>query len=492
MFLLEFLSLKFILFLFVVIIVSYKCCNRYRNLWLLICSALFYLVSSPKYFGLLILLIVLTYSLGIAISRYKKKSVYVLSVLCIVSLLIFFKYTQALVDIVNKLILLGNGTKVIDFGLEIIMPLGISFITFQSISYLGDIYYSKIEVEKNFINVALYISYFPNIMSGPIQKAQHMLNEIKKPNIFNYDKAMHGLFLFIFGALQKFYVSDKLAPIANTMLATIENYSGFQYIFFIIIYALYIYSNFNSYSDMAIGISKLLGIELTQNFRRPYLSKTVKEFWQRWHISLSSWFIDYVYIPLGGNQKGKIRYYTNVIIIFLLSALWHGAELHFILWGLLNAIYQIIGDLTYKLRNRTYSKLHINTHSSVIDWFRRIIVFFLIAISWIFFAVPDIAVSFHIIKSMIFPSFSSLQGINDILILSRVNSAADIIEVCLPVIVFVAVQIIREKHSIIAWIRNRPKIIRNLIYVTAAVLLIFGYFSGYKGYGDRGFIYGKF
>lgn len=297
--------------------------------------------------------------------------------------------------------------------------------------------------------------------------------------------------LFAFGALQKFYISDKLAPMINNMQTAFlqEQHGGFHYMFFAFVYAIYLYSNFNSYSDMAIGVAEILGLRYSPNFKRPYLSQSIKEFWQRWHISLNSWFVDYVYIPLGGSRKGKLRYYINIMLVFFLSGLWHGASLHFIAWGLLNGVYQIVGNLTANIREKIYGILRIDKSSRLVVLFKRLCVFYLISVSWIYFTIPGVKKGTRMIVSMLLPSIDSLL---DGWIFAQFESEITMITIICTLIIFAVIQIMREKQSVSKAICQKKTVLRYALYVVAALLLLFGYVGSFSGIGNGGFVYGNF
>lgn len=482
----DFLSLPFIAFLLITALINYLLPQHLRTAGLFAGSLIFYYVGAKQFFPLLLILCLITYLFGLLLHRYRKRYLYALGVLCILAALGYFKYASFLLDLVNRL--MGSG-----FALgEIIAPLGISFMTFQAISYLGDVYYEKIAAEKNPIITALQVCFFPNVTSGPIQKAKNFIPQIKQKAVFDETLIRHGLLLFAFGGLQKYFISDKLAPLVNNMqsaLLTESGHAGFHYIFFAFVYALYIYSNFNSYSDMAIGIAEILGIRFSENFKRPYLSASIKEFWQRWHISLNSWFVDYVYIPLGGSRKGKIRYYLNILIVFFLSGLWHGASLHFIAWGLLNGVYQIVGNLTAELRKKGYRLLKLDPSAPIAMAWKRLCVFYLISISWIFFTVPGTKTAVQMTLSMLFPSIMTLF---DGWIWAQFDSISSAVILLGTLLLFAFIQVKREKTSASDLLKKQPVVVRYAVYVFITVLLMFGYVGTFTGAGNGGFIYGNF
>ena len=487
----DFLTTKFLILLFVTAVVNYIAPKAYRAAGLLASSLVFYYLGARAFFPLLLALCLATYLLGLLVERLKKPYMYAIGAFTILALLGYFKYAAFFISTVDRLLNLAEGETILSLG-DVIAPLGISFMTFQSISYLGDICHGKIKAERNPVPVALQVCFFPNVISGPIQKARTFLPQVKEKAAFDETGIRHGLLLFAFGGLQKYYLSDKLAPMIQSMqeeIAAREPLGGLQFIFFAFCYALYIYANFNSYSDMAVGIAQILGIHFGENFRRPYLSQTIREFWQRWHISLNSWFVEYVYIPLGGSRKGKVRYYLNILIVFLLSGLWHGAGMHFVVWGLLNGIYQIAGDLTAAGRSKLCRRLKINPEKPLIIWWKRLCVFCLISLTWVFFAIPDIGTAIHMVREIFRPAinYASARWI-----LVQIGSWMELIRMAVRVALFAGIQLLREKRSAGELLAKQPAVLRYAIYSVMTAFLIFGYTSTFTGLGNGGFIYANF
>lgn len=484
----NFLSISFVVFFAVCILLNYSCNQRMRPYILFLCSMFFYSYTNVKFLPLILIISVITYGFGMLLGKRKSRSLYALGVFLILASLLYYKYSNFLIETLNRVLpYLQMGTQV--KSLNLIVPLGISFLTFQAVSYVSDVYYGKMEYEKNFIKVCLFVCFFPTITSGPIQKARDFMPQINQKAVFDEKRVKYGLYLIAFGGLQKFYLSDKLYVIIDTMQNNIREYSGFHYVFFAVCYSLYIYTNFNSYSDIAIGIGEILGFQFHENFRRPYLSKSIKEFWQRWHMSLNSWFVDYIYIPLGGSRKGKIRYYRNIMTVFLLSGLWHGASWHYIAWGGLNGCYQIVGNVTKNFRKRLYEKLRISEDMYFVKALKTVIAFALIAISWIFFAIPSVTLSFQIIQSMLFPQISTLF---DGKILALLGDTKQILFLLLEILVFVMIQILREKKNVMEMLEKENSMIKMCLYVAVAVCFIFGWFGTFGSYGNGGFLYANF
>jgi D-alanyl-lipoteichoic acid acyltransferase DltB (MBOAT superfamily) len=284
--------------------------------------------------------------------------------------------------------------------MNLLLPVGLSFIVFQSVTYLSDIYRGNVQVEKNIIRYGTFVAFFPTVLSGPIQKSRYLLPQIKNPNKFDEEQAKKGTILFVWGLFEKIMVANKLLVIVNIVFGDYLNYNSAYYIIAGIAFSLYIYADFSSYSDMARGISMIMGISIGKNFNNPYLSLSTSEFWNRWHISLNEWFIEEVYIPLGGNRKGVLRKYVNIFMVFLISGLWHGAYYHFIAWGCINGMLVIVGNILRPYKSRLYKKLNIDENVESIIFCKRAVAFGLITLTWIFFN-NGINDSVYIVKEMI-------------------------------------------------------------------------------------------
>ena len=310
--------------------------NKFKNIMLLVASLLFYFWGEQLYILVMILAIVSAYIHGLLIEKYKeKKKIFLVSSISIsVIILMFFKYTNFFVDNVNTIL----KTNIIIS--KIALPIGISFYTFQLMSYVIDVYTEKAKVQKNFINLALYISLFPQLIAGPIVRYSSVERELEKRET-SFENFATGIERFIFGLSKKVLIANSLAELCN-----IFNMSNEKSIMFYWIYGiscmLYIYFDFSGYSDMAIGLGRIFGFHFLENFNYPYISKSITEFWRRWHISLGTWFRDYVYIPLGGSRVSKLKFIRNIFIVWFLTGMWHGAEWTFIVWGLYFAVILLI------------------------------------------------------------------------------------------------------------------------------------------------------
>lgn len=366
--------------------------QSHRNIYLLLVSYLLYINFKPTYAIILLGITTITfYTAKIIESRKTKKNKYIvyLGVLITLLPLLIFKYYNFINDSCFELLsALGFRFKLP--GLNWAIPVGISFFTFQALSYLWDVYYRKIKAEHNFLDYALYVSFFPSIVSGPINKASLILPQIKNLRpYFDYSKTVEGLKMLLWGMFMKVVVADRIALYVDTVFSKYENYSGFSCFAASLLYSVQIYADFAGYSLMAIGVGKILGFELTENFRRPYLSYSVTDFWRRWHISLSTWLKDYIYIPLGGSRCSKFRNYWNIIITFLVSGIWHGANWTFIIWGLWHGIFQVLE----KALNQ--QKCSYDRFGKTIKIF---ITFLLVNFAWIFFRMPTIADAYGVFR----------------------------------------------------------------------------------------------
>ena len=332
-----FSSISFLFyFLPIVLGIYYIAPNKLKNMVLLIASMFFYFYGEPTYVAIMVFSIISTYIFGLLINKYKKysKLFLILSICVVIGILIYFKYTNFIITNINLWL-----TNKIDF-IYVILPIGISFYTFQLISYTIDIYRGQSKVQRNIFKLALYVSLFPQLIAGPIVRYSTIEEQLEKRE-HNFDKFASGVRLFIIGLGKKVLIANLLGELTNVFTLTTDE-SILYYWMYAIANMLQIYFDFSGYSDMAIGLGKMFGFELPRNFNYPYIATSVTEFWRRWHISLGSWFRDYIYIPLGGNRVSKLKHIRNILIVWLLTGLWHGAAWNFILWGLYFGILLIL------------------------------------------------------------------------------------------------------------------------------------------------------
>ena len=368
-----------------------------QSLLLFIANIFFYSCYDMKYVLLLFLSIFITWIGGILGNKYSK-NIYLVTLGCNILILLIFKYTGFVLGNINLLLQQMGGASITIPSL--LLPVGLSFFIFQSSSYLLDLYNGKINVEKNIIVYGIFVSFFPTIVSGPIQKSREMLPKLRSVKNLTYTRFQSAIIIFLWGFFQKTVVADRIAIFTNQIFDNYTLYEGTTLFLAAILYSLQIYTDFQGYSCMAIGVAKLFGLDLSENFKQPYLATSISDFWRRWHISLTSWFREYIYFPLGGNRKGTLKKYRNVLTIFLISGLWHGAAWTFIIWGGIHAVYQIIGALTLRYRVKICKKLNIDRNTFSYKLWQRICVFFLITIAWIFFRASSLSMALEYIRLM--------------------------------------------------------------------------------------------
>lgn len=388
-------SLTYLIFFPSIVILFFLLPQKFKKIFLLIASFFFYSCWNVKYTLLMILSIVITYFTGIYIDinqnyTNKKKIAVFICFFINLGILFFFKYFNFAVNSLNELLTFLS-LNPIKAQLNFLLPVGISFYTFQALGYTIDVYRKDIKAEKNFINYALFVSFFPQLVAGPIERSDNLLPQIKSKKIFSFENLVRGLSLITWGYFLKLVIADRAAILVNNTFDSIENYSSSMLILAAILFTVQIYCDFYSYSIIAKGSAKILDIDLMDNFKEPFLSKSITEFWHRWHISLSTWFKDYLYIPLGGNRKGKLRQYFNLFIVFSVSGLWHGADMSFVVWGIIHGVLIIIENISGILKKKS---------NFFFDFLRRIFCFLFVVFAFIFFRAKNIKEANIFIKNL--------------------------------------------------------------------------------------------
>lgn len=331
------------------------------------------------------------------------KSRQVCLVVCLIinlGILSFFKYSNFIINIYNKILLIVGIKWNVLWKNSLILPVGISFYVLQSLGYLLDVYRKDIYAEKNFFRYALFISFFPQLVAGPIERSKNLLVQLAHPQKISFDYCKKGLFIMSWGFFIKLVIADRAAIFVDCVYGNCTTYPGFYIMLATVLFAVQIYCDFYGYSTIARGVSLFFGIKLTDNFNAPYFSRSVEEFWRRWHISLSSWFKDYLYIPLGGSRKGTGRKQINKLIVFAVSGLWHGASIAFVVWGGLNGIFQVMAEGIRKLKKKWHIEEKINNNTFSDKLLKQLGTFLLICFTWIFFRAGDMSDALLIIKNM--------------------------------------------------------------------------------------------
>jgi alginate O-acetyltransferase complex protein AlgI len=463
-------SFNFALFLPIVFILYWFVSNKnlkFQNLLLLVSSYFFYSCWDWRFLFLLIFSTLLDYFSGIQIEKsnntYQRKFWFWLSIVVNLGFLGVFKYFNFFADSFKDLFSLF-GFQVNTWSLKVILPIGISFYTFHGLSYVIDIYKKRINAEKNFVDYAVFVSFFPLLVAGPIERATHLLPQIKKKRIFDYNQAIDGLRQILWGLFKKIVIADNCAIYANTIFNNSAEYSGSTLVMGGVFFAFQIYGDFSGYSDIALGASRLFGIELLQNFSFPYFSRDIAEFWRRWHISLSSWFKDYLYIPLGGSKGGKWIQIRNTFVVFLVSGFWHGANWTFIVWGLLNAIY----FLPLLIFNKNRHHLEIVASDSNLPSFKEFLfmlaTFGLTVFAWIFFRANDLHHAKQFISGIFSKSLFSVPTVRPT-------------DVILLILVFMTIEWSgrRNKYALEKLAFKYSKVFRWSMYIILLIIIfIFG------------------
>jgi len=494
-------SFQFLMFFPIVAIVYYVIPSKWRYLWLLAASYYFYMGWNPKYALLLLFTTVVTYVSGLVLDRITgsnietslktrfRKITVAFSFICNLGVLFFFKYLDFAAGIICKILGLVN-INLSYSSLNILLPVGISFFTFQSLSYTVDVYRGEIYTEKNFFRYALYVSFFPQLVAGPIERSKNLLKQLAKPAKFDFNKAKDGLLLMLWGYFLKLLIADRIAIVIDTIYDDPATYGGLYIVVATVLFAFQIYCDFAGYSTIAVGTAEIMGINLMENFNAPYLSCSVAEFWRKWHISLTSWFRDYVYIPLGGNKKGNLRKYCNCLIVFLLSGLWHGASFAFVLWGALNGIYQIIGTVLQPARDRLIKVFRLNSESIGFRLYKRIVTFVLVDFAWLFFRSGSMEVADSVLKSML--SVKNPWILFDGSLYSCGLDQKNFNFAIICILILLVVDYLRVKGNTIRELIGEQDWLFQVLFITLAIcfILVFGIWG--SAYDAKGFIYFQF
>lgn len=434
-------SMAFAIFLPIVFILYWICPSKYRYLFLLIISYFFYMCLNIKYIFLLLFTTIISYTLArmlyAANTILIKRILLAAGIFSLIGVLIYFKYIPTI---------------------KFMLPVGISFYTFQTLGYLIDVYKGKYAPEKHFGYYSLFVSFFPQLLSGPIGRADLLLPQLKKKTEFNSSKAAYGIKLMAVGYFKKLVVASLLISTVDSVYDNVDSYIGLVYILATIMFAIQIYCDFSGYTDIAIGASMLLGIELNDNFKSPYFSRSIKEFWSRWHISLSTWFRDYLYIPLGGNRVGKPRHLINLMITFLVSGLWHGASLTYIIWGGIHGLYQIIENKFSKKRKTK-------------NFLSLCLTFVAVCFAWVFFRANSLSDAWRIISL-------SLHGINHFseylktAVICLDMTYGYMIYILIPVILLAIYDYASLKIDVISYLSSQKIWIRYPIYILFLLFIL--------------------
>lgn len=405
----QFTTFEFAVFFPVVVLCFYIVPKKARSFWLLLASYYFYMGWNPKYALLILASTVITYVCARLMEHFResgklpKKLILIGGIIVNLAILVFFKYFYFLHDLLaDMMAVFGYTLK--ESTLDIILPVGISFYTFQALGYMIDVYRGDIKAEKNFISYALFVSFFPQLVAGPIERSGHLLGQIKEityKRSWDFDKVTRGLFMMLWGYFMKLVIADRAAILVDEVFDSYYMMEGVALLFGAVLFLVQLYCDFASYSAIAIGAAGILGIDLMQNFAAPFFSKSISEFWRRWHISLSSWLRDYIYIPLGGNRCSKIRHHLNTMITFFISGLWHGASWHFVFWGVLQGAMIVIGNVLRPIKKKINDLLHVDMQGTSYRAMQVIVTFVLAVMSFVFFRAESVRDGIYYLERMI-------------------------------------------------------------------------------------------
>ncbi len=476
-------SLAFIVFFILVVIIYFILPYKFRWIFLLASSYYFYGSWNAKYLILIIISTLIDYFAGIMMEnekiKEKRKKYLALSLLANLGMLFVFKYFNFFMENINSLF----GVFSLNFkipSLTLLLPVGISFYTFQTLSYTFDVYRGKRKAEKHLGLFATYVAFFPQLVAGPIESSTHLLPQFRKKYDFDYLRMTEGLKLILWGMFKKVVVADRTAIIVNNIYNDVYNHDGLTLMVASVVFGFQIYCDFSGYSDIAIGTAKVMGFDLIENFKMPYYSKSISEFWRRWHISLGKWFKDYLYISLGGNKVSKYIYYRNLMIVFLVSGLWHGARWNFVIWGALHGFYIIIEIATKKQRELFYKIIGLSKYPSLKKIVHIICTFSLVTFSWIFFRANTLSDALYIVTHIFsdINSYTTFDGIYQSLVALNAGKVG-FIATLLSIGILEVFQLRLRSKKLNHILQSRPTYIRWGVYYSLILwIIMFGVYGG--------------
>lgn len=492
-------SLNYLVFFPIVVGIYFFIPDKYlklRNLWLLIASYYFYMSWNAAYGLLLFASTLITYIAGLLIERALKReqigaAKWVLGIgfFLNLSLLFYYKYVNFFIQNINRILGWGGSEKQLPV-LDILLPVGISFFIFQALGYTMDVYRGKTPATKNLFRHMLFVAFFPQLVAGPIERSGNLLIQFEKKHDFDVDRIREGLLTMLWGLFMKIVIADNVAVYVNAVYENYAAYTGVEVILATVMFAIQIYCDFGGYSYLALGSARVLGFDLMQNFRSPYQAISVREFWKRWHISLTGWFRDYLYIPLGGNRKGVVRKYINIFIVFFISGLWHGAGWTYVIWGALNGLYLILGEASEPLLHKVKTVFHADESRFSYRLGCMLLTFALVDFSWLFFRAETIGKAFdmirHTIESLQLPQLFGLA------VMRMGFSMQQLIALLLSVILLFVVDTMKDQgKDVRALVLTQGIWFRWLVYLGLLfVIVLYGAYG--LDYTQTEFIYFQF
>lgn len=501
-------STGFLVFFPVVALVYFLVPQKFRPAWLLAASYYFYMSWNPRYAVLIAATTLCTWAAGWALDagrqgqsgaqeqnaarRIKRRWVLLGSLVFSLGILFFFKYFNFFAENLNALLRVAGAQARMPV-LDLVLPVGISFYTFQALGYVIDVWRGETRAEKNLLYYALFISFFPQLVAGPIERSKNLLHQIRAEQVFEPQRVLDGLLLMGWGFIEKVVLADRIAILVNEVYNNYQSYTGLQIALATVLFAFQIYCDFAGYSDIAVGAARVMGFKLMKNFQSPYYATTVGDFWRRWHISLTTWFRDYVYIPLGGNRCSSWKWCRNLLVTFALSGLWHGASWNFVIWGLLNGLYQVIGRFTGPVRAAVKQGLHIPEKSWLWRVLQGVMTFLLVDFAWMFFRANGAGAAFGMIGHAI-----ENTGLSVLLHPGSLLEACSIgmrkkefAVMLLGLAGLMLVDYVRPRVDLKAALRKKHIVVRYCVYYAMIfTILIFGVYG--PVYDPSAFIYFQF
>lgn len=489
-------SVDYLLFFPVVVCLYFIMPKRLKNIWLLVVSYYFYMQWNMKYALLLAGSTLITYVGGLLIEKFRNGGKEVPAKACLgitfalnLFILFFFKYINFAIDNINRLADAIHVEAEIEH-FDILLPVGISFYIFQALSYSMDVYRGEIKATKNLLKYALFVSFFPQLVAGPIERSKNLLKQFDKEHKFDVEHARRGLLMMAWGLFMKMVIADNIASTVDLVFGNYNGFSGIEIILAVMLFAIQIYCDFGGYSLIAIGSAQILGFQLMDNFKSPYYAASISQFWKRWHISLTSWFRDYLYIPLGGNRKGKLRKYLNVFIIFFVSGLWHGAAWNYIIWGVMNGIFMIIEEISTDFRRKVRDRFSVDTSRFSYRLATRLITFVLVDFTWLFFRASSMRDALLMIEKCIYyPAPERIAGLAFVS-MGMTTQVAVVVLISL-MLLFVVDAMQYKGMDVVQFVFSQGAWFRYVVYAGLLLgILLFGVYG--NQYEQTQFIYFQF
>lgn len=482
-------SLKFVLFFPCVTAGYFVLPHKLRNLWLLGCSYLFYMCWNPRYALLMLASTAITWAAARCLpgaSPRRRKTVLALGAALNLGILALFKYAGFLIENLNAL-RAALGLEPVFASFSLLLPVGISFYIFQAVGYMADVYRGEVEPEKSFLTYALFVSFFPQLVAGPIERSRNMLPQFHSRHTFNADRCKSGLIQMLWGYIQKLVIADRLALLVDAVYADVSAMGPLSLLTAVVFFAVQLYCDFSSYSDIAIGSARVMGFDLMRNFDSPYLARSLGEFWDRWHISLSTWLRDNIYIPLGGSRRGERRTCLNLLLVFLASGLWHGAAWTYVVWGGLHGLWTVGSRLTRRLRARLCETLGIDRKGPCHQFFCWLLTFGFVSGALVIFRADSMAQALQFYAGLLRwngPLFNefSLLGMD----------VQDFAVGCAAILVLLICDLLRRKYGpLTPRLMALPTALQwALLLAGILIVVIFGMYG--EGYVEKPFIYFQF